>query len=450
MTSEIALMNRQAIALAADSAVTVTYWRDGERKERYFKGANKIFNLSVQAPIALMINDSADLLGVPWEVIAKAYREKLGSRQLDKLEDYVSDFLKFIESNKYIYPDSYRQDRFISDVITSSGFLLFLSDIRSDIDKEKDLDKRKELFSPRWEGLEGRVARAEFFNGITQEYVDSLFEKYADVLIERGKKDETVARYLDIVDARKLIQMAVIALHKRGMSVLASSGIVIAGFGANDFFPKLQIYQHFGMALDRSFCVQEADGHREISHGNVSEVIPLAQSDMVKTFINGASSSLFREIQSAAMESFEAFEGELKNRNLLADEASGKEAVEAAYDRFGDVLTRKLIASHTMPMKRVVGLLPIDELAELAEILIRIESLKERVTRESEQVGGPIDVAVISKGDGFIWIKRKHYFDPELNPRYFLRKGTMDHARSETAQEPARKVRSRSKKTGPS
>ncbi len=38
---------------------------------------------------------------------------------------------------------------------------------------------------------------------------------------------------------------------------------------------------------------------------------------------------------------------------------------------------------------------------------------------DAETVGGPIDVAVISKGDGFIWIKRKHYFSPELNPQFF-------------------------------
>jgi hypothetical protein len=38
---------------------------------------------------------------------------------------------------------------------------------------------------------------------------------------------------------------------------------------------------------------------------------------------------------------------------------------------------------------------------------------------ESETVGGPVDVALISKGDGFIWIKRKHYFKAELNPQFF-------------------------------
>jgi len=41
------------------------------------------------------------------------------------------------------------------------------------------------------------------------------------------------------------------------------------------------------------------------------------------------------------------------------------------------------------------------------------------VTIGAETVGGPIDVAVISKGDGFIWIKRKHYFKAELNSQFF-------------------------------
>ena len=61
-------------------------------------------------------------------------------------------------------------------------------------------------------------------------------------------------------------------------------------------------------------------------------------------------------------------------------------------------------------------------MAELAETLIMLESLKEKVTRPTESVGGPIDVCVISKSDGFIWIKRKHYFDPKLNPSFFRRR----------------------------
>lgn len=68
----------------------------------------------------------------------------------------------------------------------------------------------------------------------------------------------------------------------------------------------------------------------------------------------------------------------------------------------------------------MVSLLPKDEMASLAESLVALTSLHRKVSTEVETVGGPTDVAVISKNDGFIWIKRKHYFDPKLNPHFRL------------------------------
>lgn len=43
----------------------------------------------------------------------------------------------------------------------------------------------------------------------------------------------------------------------------------------------------------------------------------------------------------------------------------------------------------------------------MAEALLSITSLKRKMSISLETVGGPIDVAVITKGDGFIWVKRK-------------------------------------------
>ncbi len=74
---------------------------------------------------------------------------------------------------------------------------------------------------------------------------------------------------------------------------------------------------------------------------------------------------------------------------------------------------------HIRPVTSVVSMLPKDELAAMAEALVSLTSFKRKVTMGSETVGGPIDVAVISKGDGFVWIKRKHYFKAELNPQFF-------------------------------
>ncbi len=52
---------------------------------------------------------------------------------------------------------------------------------------------------------------------------------------------------------------------------------------------------------------------------------------------------------------------------------------------------------------------------------MQLTSLKRRFTLGPETVGGPIDVAVISKHDGFIWMLRKHYFQAELNPQFLQR-----------------------------
>ncbi|KKK62979.1 hypothetical protein LCGC14_2998920 [marine sediment metagenome] len=74
------------------------------------------------------------------------------------------------------------------------------------------------------------------------------------------------------------------------------------------------------------------------------------------------------------------------------------------------------------PVMDMVAVLPKDELADMAGALVNLTSFKRHVTRGEEQtVGGPIDVAVISKGDGFIWIKRKHYFSTEYNPHFCAR-----------------------------
>jgi len=60
-----------------------------------------------------------------------------------------------------------------------------------------------------------------------------------------------------------------------------------------------------------------------------------------------------------------------------------------------------------------------EDMANLAESLISLTSLIRRMSPGEETVGGPVDVAVISKGDGFIWMKRKHYFDKEKNHHFF-------------------------------
>ncbi len=88
---------------------------------------------------------------------------------------------------------------------------------------------------------------------------------------------------------------------------------------------------------------------------------------------------------------------------------------------FYDLLVHFRQEEFVQPITHVIRHLPKEELRGMAEVLVSLTSLKRRVSFEQETVGGLVDVAMISKGDGFIWQKRKHYFDETLNPSYLNR-----------------------------
>ena len=46
-------------------------------------------------------------------------------------------------------------------------------------------------------------------------------------------------------------------------------------------------------------------------------------------------------------------------------------------------------------------------MAQMARNLIELTAFKKKMSVEADTVGGPIDVAVISKNDGFTWVEKK-------------------------------------------
>ena len=57
-------------------------------------------------------------------------------------------------------------------------------------------------------------------------------------------------------------------------------------------------------------------------------------------------------------------------------------------------------------------------MAELAECLVDLTGFQRILTFEQEGVGGPVDLAVISKSDGFQWLSRKSWYLRHNGNRY--------------------------------
>ena len=70
MAAEIAILNRTAVALAADSLVTLS----GPLGSKTYDSAEKIFAPSRFRPIGLMIYNNAEFTQVPMEVLARKFR----------------------------------------------------------------------------------------------------------------------------------------------------------------------------------------------------------------------------------------------------------------------------------------------------------------------------------------------------------------------------------------
>lgn len=64
----------------------------------------------------------------------------------------------------------------------------------------------------------------------------------------------------------------------------------------------------------------------------------------------------------------------------------------------------------------VMPAMPIQDAIDLAEFFVDLTIKFSKFNMGAPTVGGPIEIAAITKHEGFKWVKRKHYFDTKLNP----------------------------------
>lgn len=419
MTSEVCVLNRYAAVLAADSATTVTYGWGDTREERYFKGANKIFQLSDHQPVGMMVFDSADLLRVPWELIVKAFRRELAQKSFNTLEDYAAEFFTFIRTNLQLFPDAVRQET-LSKAVRSIALQMMLSAREANGDEAAQTAVLDEKIRDRQAALD----QMEFVDGVDQTAADL---GWATVSAGVVADVQGYARDFGLPlasDVEALVRASLTEVYKEKHDQLGTTGLVFAGFGDHDTFPSMIHYDCRGLAMNSLIC-SEVD-RTVVDYETPAGINAFAQTSMTDTFTIGISLDVYSSLLNALKPGIASVAEKIcAAAGLNPDDIPNlAQIVEDARKSVSDEWMSAARREHSLPMRRVLGVLPIDELAELAETLIRLQSLKEKVTKPSETVGGPVDVAVITKNEGLVWIRRKHYFDADLNPRYIKRLGS--------------------------
>jgi hypothetical protein len=423
MTAEIAILNSSGIALAADSAVTIG-------SQKVYNSANKLFTLSKYHPVGVMIYDSADLMDIPWEIIIKEYRSKLGKKSFPTLEEYANDFWNHLSQNEYLIPNASKEQYVAVQAISYLNFLFgqLENKVKEQISTEEEtsLEKTYAIFLEILEEVDGVIFGADFLPGFS--------ESDAKEICDDNKVDfETLTQQnlgelfgLLNEEDKERIYIHISSLFVRDKWPLRTSGVVIAGFGEIETFPKIASYLVEGIVGTRIKKMFN-EGKSNIQNKEfVTTIVPFAQDEMVWTFMDGIDPDISDFAMTYLRNVFAKYPESLDNTELsdnvgLLTNIKKKlsEDGESLLQEFNNDLYKFQRKNNSQPIIDMVAVLPKDELAAMAESLVNLTVFKRKVSKAVETVGGPIDVAVISKGDGFIWVKRKHYFKPELNQHFF-------------------------------
>ena len=193
-----------------------------------------------------------------------------------------------------------------------------------------------------------------------------------------------------------------------------SSGFVIAGFGSEEDFPSIINVNYSGVYKNK---FKNKIEKKSIDTINDGAIISFAQGDVIGTFLQGIDPRVKKIIKYYIESYFKGLLSIIFKNDFNSPECQKLiNVIPSITQDFENKLENRLEKFITNPILRSVRSLSKEDLAVMAESLIELTCYKRKVTIDSlESVGGPIDVAVISKNDGFIWIKRKHYFDKELN-----------------------------------
>lgn len=414
MTAEIAILNKIGVALAADSAISVTLRNAGRRLS---VSDHKIFELTESAPVAVLIHGNAEFMAVPVETLIKDYRSSLGHKVYGHLDDYVTAFLEYLRNEVPIHVSSEEQTRHlqarIADIYeeidreiyrfysyqrrrgTEEPYEMLASAVINSYLKRAEHTQKSEGTSPQaeehaWKSLTPQLP------AIRQRFLArDIADKHADSL-------DRIAYYLIGAPAEKIAQST------PGLYV----GLVFAGFGEDEMFPscrEIRLESMYGEMLKRTL------GRRAtITLEDDVSILPFAQGDMVGLFMRGISEDYWPLVEEYVTEELGEYTrsilGDLGHESTEAQERILEASTDAKRES-GRRLRDKLFEYGTMTyageILDVIRHLPEDQMAEIAEALIDLTSIRRRLSYDEETVGGPTDVATITKGDGMRWVKRK-------------------------------------------
>ena len=393
MSVGVCVINRNGIALAADSAATFTV------NKMFYNSVNKVFKLSSKYPCGAIIYDNLSINNVSVEQIIKEFSVYLDSEDsLNDLYEIIALFEKFI-SEKYAY---YKFD--CDDVEPTKSLITALVNnwgkrINDVLSEDDGIGKAESIVKE----LQEKIDKSEKASGVSMRtYISNLYRSYYDEIITNSLKNLDIHANLKQVLWDNICDYFRLSLDREKHK----TGVLFVGYGSNDAYPKF-IEIEIRAVLGGTIKFLETKRYEAIDGGG--RIHPVAQEEVVNTFCKGISQEYIDAIPQYVAESITNKISTLSNAFSDEQKKELEKVFAACASEVTDNIINMIRQKNIEPLMNSVMLISLHEMAFLAESLVNITSLKRTYSLDGFQqtVGGPTDVAIISKGDGFLWVKKK-------------------------------------------
>ena len=209
------------------------------------------------------------------------------------------------------------------------------------------------------------------------------------------------------------VDSEIIASHIKNDVVLKENErtfLVFAGYGEDEAYPS--IYQYEVTGINKSKLQWQLSGSANISGEQESNIFTSGQSDIIDAIELGIQNERIGVIRKR----FQTLIEDLLTQNLL-DSLIGKIDYPAIRQEVADLI-RESGKEHLHQHLEAIKQFDLQKMACLAENLIKATELHRKITFRQEGVGGLIDLAVITREDGFQWLNRKSWYEPSKGGQY--------------------------------
>jgi hypothetical protein len=407
MTSEIAVMNQRAVALAADSAVTLV---DGGMVA-VRNDQRKLFNLAEGLPIGVMFFGVADMMGHPWEQLIDYFRDEAGAAKHPHVRDYAVKFTAMLDNLEEFFPRERQKDDYRRLLASVFRYVFHLAQYMRDSGGDKLPDARllEKAIERVWHDYQFREDGSPrrdlpcfpkgFADIVARDYADAMEE-----LVTYGFSSFAIDR----TAMQQLRDIAIFCVVK-DLFLEDVTGLVFAGFGAAERYPVVTTW--FLSAIVGGI-VKRVEASIDVIDGEVrSKIRVFADSEVTNAFLRGVDFNLERRFYGGMQVVMSGLIDHLADSFTHVDPAE-REGVRRQFqsqflpqyvDAFRNLMGEYQQQAYINPVLRVLEIAARPELAETARELVALNVFKKRIMAQHQTVGGAIDVAVISREGGFQW-----------------------------------------------